>query len=475
MKKTLQISVFILLSLSLLAPSSASVESFANRMGTIAGQSESGNEQVAIEVVSLNRGDVLYRHNENALLNPASCTKIITTAAALKLLGPNYRFHTKFYTDQPPRNGKVGTLWVKGYGDPSIVIERLWRIARDISNTGLREIKGDIIIDDGYFDGYTYPGYSDTSGRAYNSMAGALSLNYNTVTIVVSPTSRVGAPPHVAPDTAGPYFRISNRAKTGPRGSQNTITVSRTKKDNEDVLTIRGRIPVESPPQYIYRNISNPALYFGLAFKSLLEQNDVRVDGQVIHGHSAGRGHLLLDSKSKPLSVILRDMNKYSNNFIAEQLVKTMGAEIESVPGTTSKGIRVIQNYLEHLGIPPRSYTLVNGSGLTRKNKISPATLIAVLANIYTDHKISPEAMASFSVAGVDGTARERYRAKEVHGIARTKTGTLSGVSTLAGIIPSTSGETLGYAILMNGNGIGWGQSHKLQERMLQAMAAFMR
>ena len=115
---------------------SASLESFIQRMQNVIQSAESKNQVIGIEVVSLDNNDILFQHRANSLLNPASCTKIITTAAALKLLGPNYRFNTKFYTDVKPANGKVMTLWVKGYGDPSIVIENLWKISRNIANTG---------------------------------------------------------------------------------------------------------------------------------------------------------------------------------------------------------------------------------------------------------------------------------------------------------------------------------------------------
>lgn len=456
-------------------PAHASKESFAQRMQSIVAGSEKGNEQIGIKIVSLNNGDILFAHKGDTLLNPASCTKVVTTAAALKLLGPDYRFHTKYFTDLRPTGGKVGKMWVVGYGDPSIVIERLWRIARDIANTGLKRIEGDIIIDDYYFDGYKYPGYTDQSGRAYNSLAGAVSLNFNTVTIVVSPASRVGVPPHVAPDTAGPYFRVVNTAKTGPRGSKKTVSVVRTQQNGEDVLVVSGSVPVESPPDYIYRNITDPTLYFGLALKSLLEQNGVSVGGRIMRGNFPGGAYLLVDSISKPLALIIRDMNKFSNNFIAEQMVKTMAAEIGSVPGTTAKGIRVIENYLSHLGIQPGSYTMVNGSGLTRDNKISATTLITVLAHMYADFHIAPEALSSFSIAGVDGTIRDRHKGEGIRGLARAKTGSLYGVSTLVGTIPSASGEMLGYSILMNGDGLGWEESHKVQESMLNAMAVFTR
>lgn len=475
MRKTILITTFLLLATLLPHYSYGSLDSFAGRMQSVVTNASKGNEVLGVEVVSLNRGDTLFGHNTSLPLNPASCTKIITTAAALKLLGPNYKFHTKFYTDKRPIDGRADKMWVKGYGDPSIVIERLWRIARDIANTGLREIDGDIVIDDYYFTNYDYPGYSDKSGQAYNSLTGAVSLNYNTVTVVVSPSSRLGSPPHVAPDSAGPYFRIINSAKTGPRGSKNTITVNRTKSNGEDVLTVRGNLPVEDSPQYIYRNITEPALYFGLALKSLLRQNGVIVNGNVIRGQMPGGGYLLLDSISKPLSLIVRDMNKYSNNFIAEQILKTLGAQIDRAPGSTKNGILVVKNYLSHLGISQSSYTLVNGSGLSLENKISAFVLVTVLANLFSDPRISHEAISSLPTSGTDGTIKDRYKTLRLMGLARAKTGTLNGVSTLVGIIPSTGGEVLGYAILMNGNGVGWEESHKIQEDMLNAMAIFAR
>lgn len=475
MRKGLTLLIISLLLFAISDKASASKDAFSVRMQEVVSGAEKGDEVIGVSVVSLNSGDILYAHKDGVPLNPASCTKIITTAAALKLLGPSYKFHTKFYTDQRPVGGKVGKMWVKGYGDPSIVIERLWRMARDIANTGLKKIDGDIIVDDSYFEGYKYPGYREDSGFAYNSLTGAASLNYNTVTIIISPASRTGAPPHVVPDSAGPYFRIINTAITGARGSKNTIKAARTQKDGEDVIIVSGSIPVESASLEIYRNITNPPLYFGLALKSLLQQNGITVGGNVLHGNFPGGTYLLMDSVSKPLSLIARDMNKYSNNFIAEQVLNTLGAEIGGAPGSTLKGVRVIENFLTHIGIPQDSYKIVNGSGLTQENRISASTLVTVLANMFADPRISPEAIASFSTAGVDGTIEERYTSDRLKGLVRAKTGSLYGVSTLTGIVPSSSGETLGYAIMMNGNGLSWTASHKLQEEMLDAMASFLR
>lgn len=457
------------------AASYPSVESFDNRMQNALKSGLKGNEVIGVFIASLNRGDALFSNDAGKLLNPASCTKIITTAAALKLLGPDYRFKTKFYTDVRPAAGRVGKLWVRGYGDPSIVLEKLWKIARNIANTGLKEITGDIVIDDYFFDDYKYPGFIPESGRAYNSLTGAVSLNYNTVTVVVTPESRIGLPANVVPDTAGPYFRIVNSATTGPRGSKNSIAVSRKKQNGEDVIYVSGKIPVESEPFYLYKNITNPPLYFGLALKSLLEQNGIKVGGNVVRSAAPTSAYQIFENSSKPLSVLLRDMNKYSNNFIAEQVVKTLAAEVGSVPGTTEKGIEVISNFLDHLGIDRNSYSLINGSGLTQKNRVTSTMLVKVIAHIYSDFKIAPEALSTFSIAGVDGTVKDRLTSERIAGLARAKTGTLNGVSTLAGIIPSSSGEVLAYAILMNGNGVGWLESHRIQEKMLEAMAFFHR
>lgn len=456
-------------------PVFASTDAFSGRINTIISEAERGDEKIGVYIVSLSKGDSIYGHNNKVPLNPASCTKVITTTAALKLLGPDYRFHTEFFTNVRPVGGRVSALWVKGYGDPSIVIERLWRIARDLANAGLRQIDGDIIIDDYYFDGYNYPGYIKGSGRAYNSLTGAVSLNYNAITIIVSPSSQVGSSPYVALDTAGPYFRVINTAKTGPRGSKLSLAVARQEQNGEDVIQVTGSIPVESPPQYLYRNITNPPIYFGLALKSLLEQNGIKVAGKVRHEMAPRGGYMLLDSISEPLSLIIRDMNKFSNNFVAEQLVKTLGAYVAGPPGSTKNGIRVIENFLGEIGVDPNEYKLVNGSGLTLENKITATAMIKVLSNSFSDFRIAPEIMSSFSIAGVDGTTKSRHTSEKVKGLARAKTGTLNGVSTLVGTIPSMNGEILGYAILMNGNSIDWLSSHQIQESMLNAMASFTR
>lgn len=443
--------------------SSASLKGLQQDIQTITSDLTS---EAGIQIVSLDRKEALFSKNEKAPLNPASVTKLVTTAAALKYLGPDFRFHTKFYIS--PQND----LYIYGEGDPSIIIEELKTIANAIRNKGVKNIRH-IIVNDSYFDSYTSPGLTGAKSH-YNSYTGALSLNFNRIRIHVTPARKVGETARVAANAGKVTIDINNKVKTSRRRSGLNITFSPPRGEGEDLFAVSGHIPISSKARSFERHVGLPPLYFAQTLATILEQMGCKFSGSFYSGPKPKGARLILDHESKPLSLILGDMNKFSNNFIAEQLVKSLGAAYLGPPGSTAKGIEVFKKYLSGLGINPRNYTLVNGSGLTYDNRISAADLSKVIQDMYDHPKLWPHFRDSLSIAGKDGTLRRRYRSSPLYGKLRAKTGTVDSVRAIAGTVPSAGGETIGFAILLNGSS-NISKAREVQTKIAQTIAEFKR
>ena len=423
-------------------------------------------DEASVFVVSLDTDDVLYRKNITSLLNPASTLKILTAAAALKYLGPGYRFETEFYLS-PERD-----LYIVGKGDPSLVIEELRIVAAEIASIGFKKIRN-IIINDSYFDGYTSPGLPEDK-KHYNSYTGALSLNFNRGVIRVSPGKGIGDPAKVVFDAGDTEIEINNKVTTSGRRTRTKIELLEPEVGKEDLFIVEGQIPQKSKTRYFKQHIFIPPLFVAGALKTLLEENGVTVTGKIWRGGKPNRAKLVLTHKSKPISEIGADMNKFSNNFIAEQLLKTLGARHVSEPGSSQKGVTVLKDYLKKLELNPARYTVVNGSGLSYDNRIDTVLLITVIRDMYHDQHLWPPFSDSLSIAGKDGTLRRRKSSKLLYKRLRAKTGSVDYVKTIAGIVPAANGETIAFAILLNGSK-NIGQGRKLQTSILEEVAKFRR
>lgn len=422
---------------------------------------ELGGMQIGVHILSLTDGRELFAYKADRLLNPASNTKIITAAAALQKLGVNFTYQTPFTTDSPPQDGAIQNLYVKGMGDPSIVEEVLWRMAKDLALRGITTVTGDIIIDQSYFDDEPYQGPLFSAARVYSAPVSPFALNFNTFAVLLKPTT-INQPAVANIDPPATYFDLKNNLTTG---TANSISITRRLKDQREEVRIGGTIRHHADEMVKYYSISNPTRYAGSTLKKMLEQNGIQVLGRVREGKVAGHT-LLFTNQSKPLSLIIQDLNKYSSNFTAEMLVKTLGAQFLQEPGTTPKGMQIIKDYLTGLGIPATSYILENGSGLTRKNRISASLLTNVLREVYRQFDYQPEMIASLAIGGVDGTARDRLKKDGVYGKTRVKTGTLNDVSALSGYMPTKEGDLIAFAILAEGPGAGGAGLHELHENI---------
>lgn len=411
------------------------------------------NARVTIQVRSLDDGTVVFGKDENELLNPASNVKLYTAAAALAKLGVEYRFETDFLVDQDFKDGKAKTLYVRGRGDPSINTERLYGIVSDLMHQGLKEV-GDIVVDDSWFDGERQPpGFDQEWGdRAYLAPTGALSLNWNTVGVFMRPAEEPGGKAVVELEPNSDFFVLEAEVTTGNKTQRRFTVTSSVDKDRvRQKIEARGIVPTEKGAWSVWKKIDQPALYFGFTLKQLLTDRGVKVKGRLKQGSTPYNQKLLFQAQSDTLDIILKKLNKHSSNFVAEQLIKTLGAEGKGAPGSHPKGIEVVEDFLEReVGIAPGTYVMKNGSGLNDANRFSSAQTNKLLVYMMEHFNVMPEFVGSVGIAGKDGTLKFRFEGSDAVGKLRAKTGTLETVSALSGYVQAVGGERFVFSIMVN-------------------------
>ena len=443
----------------------------------LAGEAWKADIDVGLMVVDLDTGEQLFEHNADKSYNPASVTKVLTTAAALDALGPGYKFKTRVARAGKLEGGVIkGDLVLRGDGDPSLTLERLWRLASLVKVAGVSEITGDLVIDDSYFDrereGSGYDDFDDN--RAYTAPVGAISATWNTVAVAVRPGAKAGAPLDVALDPPTAYVTLVNKGKTSGPGERRRVGViiDHAKK----TITVSGSMPLYHPEKAYYRPIDDPPKYFATLLREYLAKEGVVVRGGIRTGENAAvppNSTPLFDFESEPLGVIVRDLNKFSNNFTAEQILKGLGAWRYGAPGTTQKGLDAVGEFLEKRGVAKGSFTIRNGSGLARDNKVSPRTFLAALSGAYDDFEVRGDFVASMGIAGEDGTLAHRMIGTPAEGNIRAKTGTVDGSTCIAGYARAANGHTLAFAILMNGVGGKVRRAVGIQDRVGSALASW--
>ena len=431
-----------------------------------------------IKIYSLDRGEALFELREKTLFIPASNLKILTTAVALETLGPNYRFPTRLYTDGTLEDGVLrGNLYIKGYGDPKFVTEQMWLLVNELKNLPVHKITGNVIGDDSFFDDRKRikTWIKNPGAQAYEAPLGALSFNFNTVQAYVSPGPKAGSKPKIVIEPDTEYLTLNNQARTYKPGTRNRLIVNRLDRNGFDEITVSGGIRLDQARAQYFLNITDPTLYTLSTLKKYLEHAHIQFEGKLEQGLVPHTAVELLTHESEPLTTALQGLNKFSNNFVAEQILKTIGAEKYGPPGTTLKGLKAFEEYLELLGYRQDQYKVLDGSGLSRQNRVSPQMFIDILRNVKNDLGVYPEFVSALGVMGVDGNVKNRMSGVKSSERARVKTGTLNFVSALSGYFQSRDRETFAFSILMNDLKCSNGRIKKLQDQIIREGLNFRR
>lgn len=390
----------------------------------------------------------------NHALNPASTIKLLTTYAALELLGPAYRWPTEVYaTGTLARGVLTGDLVLKGYGDPKLTLENFWLLLRDLRARGLREIRGDLVLDRSFFSPNTAQasGIDDKPMRPYNTAPDALLLNFKSIRVEFIPELLARQVRIIAePDLA--QVRIVNNLSLdqGHCG----YWEARLVHDLEDGsaaarLRFAGKFPAECGERERYFSVLGPNEYALGLFRLLWHELGGTFSGGVREAERTPEDWLLYTWKSQTLAETVRDINKFSNNVMARQLFLTLGAVAEGAPATPEKAERAIHQWLDQKDLAFPGLVLENGSGLSRSARLSARSLGRLLLSAYRS-PVMPEVIASLPLAAADGTMKKRLRNGMVAGHAHIKTGTLDDVRAIAGYLLDAHGRRMVVVFLVN-------------------------
>jgi D-alanyl-D-alanine carboxypeptidase/D-alanyl-D-alanine-endopeptidase (penicillin-binding protein 4) len=346
----------------------------------------------------------------------------------------------------------------------------------DLAALGLRKVHGGLVVDDTFFDGATVgPAYAQkTDSTASRAPSSAASLGGNVVAVTIIPGAAAGALARVMIEPASPYFVVSGTVVTAADGPASPAVETRDEGGSRTRVTVAGRVRLGSEPRTFYRRVVHPALFTGQSLRQQLEHRGIIVDKATRVGSVPAAGlHVLSTHESAPLAVVVQDLNKRSNNFAAEQLLRTLGAEIGGHPGNWDKGLKAVARYLGGVGIKADSYQMKNGSGLYDSNRFSAAQIATILRAAAHDFRISAEFLASLAIAGTDGTIAHRMGATLAERYVRAKTGTLANVSCLSGFAGSPGHLPLVFSILVNDIG-NPNDARRAQDRAAEILVAYL-
>ncbi len=407
---------------------------------------------VGVSVVDLDTGETLYSRASDTPLNPASNVKLFTTAAALLVLGPEHRYPTRIMRGEGALAGSVvrGDIYLVGSGDPNLVTEDLLVLASELRARGIRKITGGVVVDATTFDQDELPPGFDQKDElaSYRAPSSATSVNFNTFVVRAAPGAKAGDAALVGLDPPVGGITLTNTATTvagrkrklfadvGTKGSGMTIEIRGT--IGEDAYPARYRYPVTDPS----RNAGEVLLY-------ALRKNGISVGRKRIKtGSAPGDARGLATHFSAPLSQLIRSVNKFSNNFMAEQVLKTLS--VQDRPATFAASSAREREALSAAGVDLTGARLTNGSGLYDTNRVTPAQVTSLLGTMFGDFRYRADYLASLAVMGVDGTTRSRLADTDATRWVRVKTGTLDGVSALSGYVGAKGRAPIVFSVLFN-------------------------
>jgi D-alanyl-D-alanine carboxypeptidase/D-alanyl-D-alanine-endopeptidase (penicillin-binding protein 4) len=439
-----------------------------------------------VVIQSLETGEYFYKRNEDRLFMPASNLKLFTSAAGLLLLGSDYKFSTDIY-----RNGEIdgsiliGDLIIQGRGDPTfsgrfynnnmLKVFEMW--ADSLLAAGIDEIRGNIIGDDNEFDDLGLGnGWSwDYESYWFAAQTSAVSFNDNCVDVVITMKENEYLPEiKIYPDTK--YIVTINKVMPVSKDSITSIDIYRERGTN--VVTIFGTIK-QGDSVKTYVTVNNPTQYAMVVFKEVLESKGIEVKGYPMDiddmplAVNYSSFNKIFTFYSPELNEIIKVINKNSQNFFAEQLLKTIGLEIIGY-GTTENGIEAINEILPDLGIYPENIVIVDGSGLSRLNLVTPRQVVQLLTHMYKSNLFIPF-YNSLPIAGVDGTIGSRMKNGKAENNVRAKTGFLGAVRSLSGYVYTSDGEPVAFSMITNNFKVPTKLADNIQDLICLRLANFKR
>ncbi len=452
----------------------ATAGGLGSRIGDLIKKKGFEDSQVGVCMAPVKGGKTVISKNGEDKFVPASLVKIVTTAAALDVLGPGYFFRTEVYI-KGKKQGNVldGNLYIKGFGDPSLVTERLLRLIYDIRRRGIRGVRGDVVLDDTAFD-FSDPLVGRKGRRSFEASPAALSANRGAVNVYVFPAAKVGKRARVIIDTPSPLYELRADVVTVVRGKKINMDVYRNPKTGKVVVGIKGSIGLDAANGVrISRRVPDPVQNFAGQFLYLWQAVGGFVSGKVTKGKVGPGARRLFTFMGSPLREVLRDMNDFSNNSMADQVFLVTGMERFGPPANSNKGRAVVGEVLRRAGVFD-GFDIFDGSGFDRNNRAKPCALVKLISWAASNPEFGPEFLASLTVPGSRGTLK-RSVLSDVKGVFfRAKTGSLDGVSGLAGVMSSEQGEKFAFAIILNREDMDFSFGRKTTEEIASVLADYV-
>ncbi|WP_209310591.1 D-alanyl-D-alanine carboxypeptidase/D-alanyl-D-alanine-endopeptidase [Streptomyces spiramenti] len=457
------IAACLALTLAWSAPAGADQNraAFADALDEILDDPRLDGAQAGVVVADAETGEVLYDHNGADRLMPASNSKLLSSVAALDVLGPDHTFATELRTTGRVVGGVLlGDLYLRGTGDPTLLAEDYRSLAAQLRQAGVRQIVGDVVADDTRFDterfhwGWNVDDEQYYYGAPISALTVAPDTDYDagTVKVTITPGANPGDRPEVSlePDTG--FVKVENTATTGEAGSALALPLNRV--HGADVLTVSGSIAVDARPTTSWRAVWDATGHATAVFRDALSQEGVRVTGRTRLGRAAPEGSRVLAShESMTVGELMNPFMKLSNNGHAEVLVKAMGHETAG-DGGWSAGTAAARESLAAFGMDESTYVLADGSGLTRRNWVPAAELATLLVEVRDQpwfdrwHEELPVACAGERSVG--GTLNTRMCGTPAEKNAHAKTGSLTGATGLSGYVTDADGRELVFAVVIN-------------------------
>lgn len=410
------------------------------------------NINMGIEVVDLNTGETLYQRNATRLFIPASNMKLFSDAAALLALGPDYRFKSELSTDAPVlENGTLkGSIYLYFPGDPSFNKNDLNDLFVQLSHLGVTQILGDVVIVSDHAMVNTYPpGWvAKDYIYSYGAPLAPVMLDENRVTVTVNPAYRAGNPALVEYSAPAGSLNLDNQVKTMESAKGCGIDY---RIDGNGHLLVRGCVGVGQWASQQHLAIRTPLPYAQEVIKISLVNNHITLNGQVRLGHKPAGALLIATHQSKPISQLMADTLKPSDNLYADSLYLHAAAKLKGTPLNWPEAQPVIKNFLQQqTGIPLQNAVLVDGSGLSRQDRLTPEQTVNLLKFLHDRFGLAYEYIAALPIAGQDGTLQRRLRKPNQKGLIRAKTGSMTGVVSLSGYLYTANAHTLAFSIFIN-------------------------
>jgi D-alanyl-D-alanine carboxypeptidase/D-alanyl-D-alanine-endopeptidase (penicillin-binding protein 4) len=421
------------------------------------------NAHWGVVIQSLSTGEYFYNRNENKNFMPASNLKLVTTALALLQLGPDYNYKTNLYLNGKIKNEEIkGDLILRGVGDPTITsrfyngdalkVFNDW--ADSLVNMGIEVINGNIIADDDAFEEEALGnGWSwDDETYYYSAIPGGVCFNDNCIDLKIIPAKKVGQKAIIEVYPMTKYVTVLNNVVTVSDDSTTNIDFYRER--NTNIIQVFGTIRKSENEVNESVSVNNPTKYTAQILKDVIESKGIKVKGQALDNDELGivrdyqKLSPLFTQVSPPLREIVKVVNKISHNLYAEQLMKTIGYEKQKF-GSFENGLKASEKLLKQIGIDPENIQIVDGSGLSRLNLITPAQLNSLLRFMYRSRYFN-DFYESLPIAGVDGTIANRMKDTRAMNNLRAKTGYINSVRSLSGYVTTTDGEMLTFVMIAN-------------------------